>query len=111
MKKEMMKEALKMGIEMGAAGCVMVVTAEEMEILAGMQEEAEEKTTAPTQEQARAIAAGVLVYQLNGLVDELETMGYDICSVDNTGYYPDGIDHDFYWNEAKLDVENKRVLI
>ena len=32
-KKEMMKEAMKMGIEMGAAGCVMVVTAEEMEKL------------------------------------------------------------------------------
>ena len=110
MKKEMMKEALKMGIEIGAAGCVMVVDAEEMEILAGMREEAKEKETM-TQEQARTIAAGVLVYQLNELVEQLESLGYDICVANNTTYYPSGIDHDFYWDEAKLDVENKRVLI
>lgn len=108
MKKEMMKKALEMGIEMGAAGCVMVVTAEEMEILAGMQEEAKEKETM-TQEQARTIAAGVLVYQLNTLVEQLGTLGYDICIVDET--CPSGIDHYFYWDEATLDVENKRVLI
>ena len=67
-----------------------------------------EKATVPTQEQVRAIAAGVLVDMLNELVDKLENLGYDICVL-NEG--TNDCDSDYYWSTAELDVENKRVLI
>ena len=83
MKKEMMKKALEMGIEMGAAGCVMVVTAEEMEILAGMQEEAEELDTF-NKSVADTLVEQALVQeyanQVAELLTKIENLGYHITN-------------------------------
>lgn len=96
MKKEMMKEALKMGIEMGAAGCVMVVTAEEMEILAGMQKEAEEldafnKSVADTLVEQALVQE--YVNQVAELLTKIENLGYHVT--DDTGYILTDIEVDF----------------
>lgn len=83
MKKEMMKKALEMGIEMGAAGCVMVVTAEEMEILAGMQKEAEE-LDAFNKSVADTLVEQALVQeyanQVAELLTKIENLGYHITN-------------------------------
>lgn len=101
---EMMMNMIGMGC------CVVATNPEEMQVLmnAVADYNQKEKTTVPTQEQARAIAAGVLVHLLNGLVEELENLGYDICVL-NEG--TNDCDSDYYWSSAELDVENKRVLI
>lgn len=96
MKKEMMKEALKMGIEMGAAGCVMVVTAEEMEILAGMQEEAEKidifnKSVTDTLVEQALVQE--YVNQVGELLTKIENLGYHIT--DDTGYILTDIEINF----------------
>lgn len=96
MKKEMMKEAMKMGIEMGAAGCVMVVSAEEMEILAGMQEEAEKigifnkSVTDALVEQA---LVQEYVNQVCELLTKIENLGYHIT--DDLGYVLSDIEINF----------------
>ena len=96
MKKEMMKKALEMGIEMGAAGCVMVVTAEEMEILAGMQKEAEEldafnKSVADTLVEQALVQE--YVNQVAELLTKIENLGYHVT--DDTGYILTDIEVDF----------------
>ena len=79
----MMKKALEMGIEMGAAGCVMVVTAEEMEILAGMQKEAEE-LDAFNKSVADTLVEQALVQeyanQVAELLTKIENLGYHITN-------------------------------
>ena len=96
MKKEMMKEALKMGIEMGAAGCVMVVNAEEMEILAGMREEAEKidifnKSVTDTLVEQALVQE--YVSQVGELLTKIENLGYHIT--DDTGYILSDIEINF----------------
>ena len=96
MKKEMMKEALKMGIEMGAAGCVMVVNAEEMEILVGMQEEAEKidifnKSVTDTLVEQALVQE--YVSQVSELLTKIENLGYHIT--DNAGNILNEIEIDF----------------
>lgn len=93
MKKEMMKKALEMGIEMGAAGCVMVVTAEEMEILAGMQEEAEENESVVETLVEQALVQEY-VNQVSELLTKIENLGYDIT--DDAGNILNEIEINFY---------------
>ena len=93
MKKEMMKKALEMGIEMGAAGCVMVVTAEEMEILAGMQEEAEENESVVDTLVEQALVQEY-VNQVSELLTKSENLGYDIT--DDAGNILNEIEINFY---------------
>jgi hypothetical protein len=93
MKKEMMKKALEMGIEMGAAGCVMVVTAEEMEILAGMQEEAEENESVVDTLVEQALVQEY-VNQVSELLTKIENLGYDIT--DDSGNILNEIEINFY---------------
>ena len=93
MKKEMMKEAMKMGIEMGAAGCVMVVSAEEMEILAGMQEEAEENESVVDTLVEQALVQEY-VNQVSELLTKIENLGYDIT--DDAGNILNEIEINFY---------------
>ena len=96
MKKEMMKKALEMGIEMGATGCVMVVTAEEMEILAGMQEEAE-KIDIFNKSVTDTLVEQALVQeyanQVAELLTKIENLGYHVT--DDTGYILTDIKIDF----------------
>lgn len=97
MKKEMMKEAMKMGIEMGAAGCVMVVTAEEMEILASMQEEAEKIDTFNKSVADKLVEQALVqeyVSQVSELLTKIENLGYHI--VDNADNILNEIEIDFY---------------
>ena len=96
MKKEMMKKALEMGIEMGAAGCVMVVDAEEMEILAGMREEAEKidifnKSVTDTLVEQALVQE--YVSQVGELLTKIENLGYHVT--DDTGYILTDIKIDF----------------
>lgn len=72
MKKEMMLNAIQLGLNMGAEGCIAVLSREELEILANANNEE------VTKEKEKEIIAQVYVNQVRDLFDKLEALGYDI---------------------------------
>ncbi len=71
MKKEMMLNAIQLGLNMGAEGCIAMLTREELEILANAGNEE------VTKEKEKEIIAQVYVDQIADLIDKLEALGYD----------------------------------
>ena len=79
MKKEMMLNAIQLGLNMGAEGCIAMLTREELEILANAGNEE------VTKEKEKEIAAQVYVDMIADLFDKLEALGYDTM-VQGQGY-------------------------
>lgn len=71
MKKEMMLNAIQLGLNMGAEGCIAVLSREELEILANAGNEK------VTKEKEKEIAAQVYVDMIVDLIDKLGVLGYD----------------------------------
>lgn len=71
MKKEMMLNAIQLGLNMGAEGCIAMLSREELEILANAGNEK------VTKEKEKEIAAQVYVDMIADLIDKLEALGYD----------------------------------
>ena len=93
-KEEMMKEAIKMGLNAGAAGCIAVFTAEELEALLGDSKPAEPQKD--EMELRKEVIAQVYVDQIDDLIDKLDALGYDvILNGDSLDTYASmGIDHE-----------------
>lgn len=91
-KEEMMKEAIKMGLNAGAAGCIAVFTAEELEILLGDSKPAEPQKD--EKELRKEIIAQVYVDQIGELIDRLDTLGYDVIVNGESYETYDGIEID-----------------
>lgn len=81
-KEEMMKEAIKMGLNAGAIGCVAVLSAEELEMLIKSPEPPEEVAKKDLELNKRTTAQ-VYVDMIEELIDKLEALGYDVMF--NTG--------------------------
>ena len=79
MKKEMMLNAIQLGLNMGAEGCIAMLSREELEILANAGNEE------VTKEKEKEIAAQVYVDMIADLFDKLEALGYDTM-VQGQGY-------------------------
>lgn len=71
MKKEMMLNAIHLGLNMGAEGCIAILSREELEILANAGNEK------VTKEKEKEIAAQVYVDMIVDLIDKLGVLGYD----------------------------------
>lgn len=71
MKREMMLNAIQLGLNMGAEGCIAMLSREELEILANAGNEE------VTKEKEKAIVAQVYVDMIADLIDKLKTLGYD----------------------------------
>ena len=71
MKKEMMLNAIQLGLNMGAEGCIAMLSREELEILANAGNEK------VTKEKEKEIAAQVYVDMIVDLIDKLGVLGYD----------------------------------
>lgn len=71
MKKEMMLNAIQLGLNMGAEGCIAILSREELEILANAGNEK------VTKEKEKEIAAQVYVDMIVDLIDKLGVLGYD----------------------------------
>lgn len=71
MKKEMMLNAIQLGLNMGAEGCIAMLSREELEILANAGNEKVAK------EKEKEIAAQVYVDMIVDLIDKLGVLGYD----------------------------------
>ena len=72
MKKEMMLNAIQLGLNMGAEGCIAMLSKEELEILANANNEE------VTKKKETEIAAQVYVDMIVDLIDKLEALGYDV---------------------------------
>lgn len=72
MKKEMMLNAIQLGLNIGAEGCIAMLSREELEILANAGNEK------VTKEKEKEIAARVYVDMIADLFDKLEALGYDV---------------------------------
>lgn len=72
MKKEMMLNAIQLGLNMGAEGCIAMLSREELEILANAGNEE------VTKEKEKEIMAQVYVDMIADLIDKLEALGYDV---------------------------------
>jgi hypothetical protein len=72
MKREMMLNAIQLGLNMGAEGCIAMLSREELEILAnaGNKEVAEKKEA--------EITAEVYVDMIDDLIEKLAELGYQI---------------------------------
>lgn len=99
-KEEMMKEAIKMGLNAGAAGCIAVFTAEELEMILGDSKPAEPQKD--DMELRKEIIAQVYVDQIDDLLDKLDALGYDVILNGET-YASMGI--------VEIDHKNKVVDI
>lgn len=71
MKKEMMLNAIQLGLNMGAEGCIAMLSREELEILVNAGNEK------VTKEKEKEIMAQVYVDMIADLIDKLEALGYD----------------------------------
>lgn len=100
-KEEMMKEAIKMGLNAGAAGCIAVFTAEELESLLGDSNKLA-KPVKTEEEMKREITAQLYVDMIDELVDKLIALGYDIIF--------NGESHETY-DGLEIDHRNKVVDI
>lgn len=99
-KEEMMKEAIKMGLNAGAAGCIAVFTAEELEMILNNS-----KPTEPQKDEKelrKEIIAQVYAEQINELIDRLDALGYDVIV--------NGESHETY-DGIEIDHKNKVVDI
>lgn len=76
-KEEMMKEAIKMGLNAGAVGCIAVLSAEELEVLLGNSNKPAEPQKDEKELRKEAIAQ-VYVDQIDDLIERLESLGYDV---------------------------------
>lgn len=87
MKKEMMLNAIQLGLNMGAEGCIAVLSREELEILAnaGNKEVAKKKEV--------EITAEVYVDMIVDLIEKLDALGYDTV-LDGTGVTISDIEFD-----------------
>jgi hypothetical protein len=79
MKKEMMLNAIQLGLNMGAEGCIAMLSREELEILANAGNEKVAK------EKEKEIIVQVYVDMIADLIDKLEALGYDVM-VQGQGY-------------------------
>ena len=84
-KEEMMKEAIKMGLNAGAAGCIAVLTAEDLEALLGDSSKLV-KPVKTEEEMKREITAQLYVDMIVELFSKLESLGY-VLNVEDYGSY------------------------
>lgn len=97
-KEEMMKEAIKMGLNAGAAGCIAVFTAEELEMI--LNDSKPEKPQKDEKELKKETVARVYVDQIIELFERLEALGYDIII--------NGESHEFY---GGLEINHERKVV
>ena len=89
MKKEMMLNAIQLGLNMGAEGCIAMLSREELEILANAGNEK------VTKKKETEIIAQVYVDMIDDLIEKLAVIGYDIIinGERHTNYDGFEIDH------------------
>ena len=92
-KEEMMKEAIKMGLTAGAVGCIAVLSAEELEMLATNPEPPEDVTKTDL-EANKKVVAQVYVDQIEELIGKLEALGYDVMFNTRETFIDIEVDHD-----------------
>ena len=92
-KEEMMKQALEMGLEMGATGCIAVLTAEDMEML--LTAPKPQKTNDIDKEALKKeVTAQVYADLIEELIQKLLTLGYDLtCNEEDESFYDIEINH------------------
>ena len=83
-KEEMMREAIKMGLNAGAIGCVAVLSAEELKMLIESPEPPEGVAKRDL-ELIERTTAQVYIDMIEELIDKLEALGYDVMF--NTGTF------------------------
>lgn len=89
-KEEMMKEAIKMGMNAGAVGCIAVLSAEELEILLGNSN----KPAKTEEEMKTEITAQLYVDMIDELIEKLDALGYDVIVNGESYETYDGIEID-----------------
>lgn len=94
MKKEMMLNAIQLGLNMGAEGCIAVLSREELEILAnaGNKKVAKEEET--------EIIVQVYVDMIDDLIEKLAALGYHLI-----------INGDSFENYDGFEIDHKNQVV